>query len=112
FPDLMMFGANTVAAPAAAPILSTLLLLIVPSVFFSILCRFFAFFLGIESPFSRLGLASNQKPLLVVMTFTRRVELCSLTNPDPTSPQGDQFERRGFLLKQLSNVCRVTRKSS
>jgi hypothetical protein len=41
-------GATTEAAPAAAPILSTLLLLIVPSVFWS-----FAFFLGIESPFSR-----------------------------------------------------------
>ena len=48
-----MVGATTVAAPAAAPILSTVLLLIVPSVFSPTLCRSFAFFLGIESPFSR-----------------------------------------------------------
>jgi hypothetical protein len=62
----MMFGANTVAAPAAAPILSTLLLLIVPSVFFPTPCRFPAFFLGIVSPFSRLGFGLKSKPLLVV----------------------------------------------
>jgi hypothetical protein len=60
-----MFGANTVAAPAAAPILSTLLLLIVPLFSFPTPCRFLAFFLGIVSPFSRLGLASKLKSLAV-----------------------------------------------
>jgi hypothetical protein len=55
----MMFGAKTVAAPAAAPILSTLLLLIVLSVFSPTPCRFFAFFLGIEISFQPFGLASN-----------------------------------------------------
>jgi hypothetical protein len=56
-----MFGANTVAAPAAAPILSTLLLLIVLSVFFPTPCRFLPFFLGIVSPFSRLGFGLKSK---------------------------------------------------
>jgi hypothetical protein len=65
----MIFGAKTVAAPAAAPILSTLLLLIVPSVFFAILCRFFAFFLGIEISFQPFGFGLKSKnPLLVVMS--------------------------------------------
>jgi hypothetical protein len=68
-----MFGAKTLAAPAAAPILSTLLLLIVPSVFSPIPCRFFAFFLGIEISFQPFGLASKTIPKLLVKTFTRRV---------------------------------------
>jgi hypothetical protein len=92
----MMFGANTVAAPAAAPILRTLLLLIVPSVFFSILCRFFAFCLGIESPFSRLGLASNQKPLLVVMTLLEERSYVASRMLIQLPHKGDQFERREF----------------
>src|ERR1051325_7111485 len=107
-----MFGAKTVAAPAAAPILSTFLLLIVPLLFSPTPCRFFAFFLGIESPFSRLGLASNPESLAVVMTFTRRGVAIQLPNPDLTSRQSDQFERRGLLLlKPLSNVVELTRNS-
>jgi hypothetical protein len=67
--EVSRLGATTVAAPAAAPILSTVLLLIVPSVFFPTLCRSFAFFLGIESPFSRSVGLNPKNPLLVVMTL-------------------------------------------
>jgi hypothetical protein len=62
----MMLGAKTVTAPAAAPILSTLLLLIVLSVFFPTPCRFFALFLGIEISFQPFGFGLNLKsPLLM-----------------------------------------------
>jgi hypothetical protein len=61
----MMFGAKTVAAPAAAPIFSTFLLLIVPSVFFPTPCRFFAFFLGIEISFQPFGFGLKSKPFAV-----------------------------------------------
>jgi hypothetical protein len=90
----MMFGATTVATPAAAPILSTLLLLIVLSVVFPTLCRSFAFFLGIESPFSRSVGLNLKNPLLFVMTlpWTVVIKLSILVQ---LPGKGDQFERRG-----------------
>jgi hypothetical protein len=61
----MMLGAKTVAAPAAAPILSTVLLLTVLSVLFPTPCRFFAFFLGIEISFQPFGFGLQIKTLAV-----------------------------------------------
>src|SRR5688572_7829109 len=85
-------GAKTPAAPAAAPILSTLRLLIVPSIFSSISGRSFACVLGIESPFSRFGVASIEK-----------VVCCLSYDRDPKLPvlvqllgKDDQFDRRGL----------------
>jgi hypothetical protein len=92
----MMLGAKTVTAPAAAPTLSTVLLLTVPSVFFPTPCRFFAFFLGIEISFQPFGFGRKSKSLDVVVTFTRRVSLWSSRILIQLPHKGDQFERRGF----------------
>jgi hypothetical protein len=87
-----MFGANTVAAPAAAPILSTFLLLIVPSVFF----RSFAFFLGIEVSFQPFGWPLTKESFAggYDLTLDRAMKLSIL---GPTSRKGYKFEGEGFV---------------
>jgi hypothetical protein len=87
-----MLGANTVAAPAAAPTLSTVLLLTVLLVFSSISRRLFAFFLGIEISFQPFGVASTKKSF-AFLSYDRDPKLPVLVQ---LFGKDDQFVWRGL----------------
>jgi hypothetical protein len=89
--EVNIFGAKTVAAPAAAPTLSTFLLLIVPSVFFPTPCLL-AFFLGIEISFQPFGVASTKKSF-AFLSYDRDPKLPVLVQ---LFGKDDQFVWRGL----------------